>query len=105
MSLTGFSADAELLIIFITVAGITTLQILAVLAFLCYRNCTDKARWWRLRQRGIVIVNGSDLSMPSAPVQVGAPRLGPVARASNRFLTPEPQGFMPAQQHDIKSER
>lgn len=111
MSLVNFSADTELLIILVTVTGIITLQILVAITFLCYRNYKGKARWRRLRQRGIVLLDGpamywtDDLPIPPIPVQVETLRLGQAAHASSRVLISGPQGLATAQQHDVTSER
>ncbi|KAH6637938.1 hypothetical protein C7974DRAFT_411394 [Boeremia exigua] len=52
------AADRELLITLLTVAGIILLQILLVIAYLAYLNWKGKAKWRRLSERGIVVING-----------------------------------------------
>lgn len=106
-----FSVDKELLIVLVAVVAIITLQILATIYFLCYRNYKEKARWQRLRQEGIVLLEGptmywtDDLSIPPVPIQFNAPRSGQAAHTSSQNLISGPQGLATSQQHDTTSER
>lgn len=50
--------DFELFLVLVTVAGVIFLQTLAVISCLYYNNYHGKAKWRRLRKKGIVVVNG-----------------------------------------------
>jgi hypothetical protein len=110
MSLANLPIDPELLIILITVVSIITLQVLAVLSFLCYRNYKGKTRWRRLREEGIVLLEGpamywsDELPMPPIPIQVDTLRVRQAALASSRVFIPGPQGLATSQQHNATSE-
>lgn len=96
MSPIDFSTDAELLFVLLIVAGIVTLQVLVIISFLCYRNYKGKARWRRLRERGIILLEGpamywtDDLPVPIIPIQADALWLGQTVRVSSRTFVPEP---------------
>ncbi|KAF3051988.1 hypothetical protein E8E11_010517 [Didymella keratinophila] len=111
MSLASLPIDPELLIVLITVASIITLQILAVISFLCYRNYKGKARWLHLREEGIVLLDEpamywtDGLPMPPVPVQVDTLRLGQSSHASGHNLIPGPQGLATSQQNNATIER
>ena len=58
MSLIDSAADPELLLVLITVAGIILLQVLITTSYLCSRRYKEQAKWRRLSQQGIVVING-----------------------------------------------
>ena len=110
MSLASLTIDPELLVVLITVASVITLQILAVVSFLCYRNYKGKARWRHLREEGIVLLDGpamywtDDLPIPPVPIQVGILRSGHAAHASSRIFIPGPQGLAVSLQNNAIDE-
>lgn len=56
-----FLIDWELLSIILVVSCIVLLEIAAALAYIRIHNLRSKARWRRLRERGVVIVDGPTL--------------------------------------------
>lgn len=56
-----YSHDWPLIWILITVGSILLLEIVLALAWLRIHNLRSKARWKRLRDRGVVIVSGAAL--------------------------------------------
>jgi hypothetical protein len=63
--------DWPLLWVLISVSSILIFQVLIVIAFIRWANVHSKARWRRLRQRGVVILDGPALiwtnPIPPAP--------------------------------------
>ena len=56
-----FPVDWELAWILITVAGLLVLELTLVLTCIRCHNLRSKARWRRLRERGVVVVSGPAL--------------------------------------------
>ncbi|CAO2656994.1 Nn.00g057970.m01.CDS01 [Neocucurbitaria sp. VM-36] len=54
-------SDWELVYIILGVIGIVFLEILIVFGCIRLHNLRSKARWRRLRERGVVVVNGPAL--------------------------------------------
>lgn len=106
MPATSPLTDSEFLVVLITVAGIITLQILGIISFLYYRNYQGKARWRRLREEGIVLLEepamywADDVPIPPVPVQVDTSRSVQAAYASSRTFIPGLQGLATSQQHN-----
>ncbi|KAF2622799.1 hypothetical protein BU25DRAFT_351535, partial [Macroventuria anomochaeta] len=88
MAPNDFPTDSELLVILTTVGGIISLQVLVVITCLIYRNYKDKAKWRRLRQQGIVVVNGpalywtDDQPLPPVPIDTNMVQAQQASRES-----------------------
>lgn len=67
--------NSDVFLILIAVAGILLLQIMIVIGCLFYRTYKAKAKWRRLSQEGVVLIDGpavfwtDDLPLPSVPVR------------------------------------
>lgn len=55
------SHDWPLIWVLITVGGIILLELILAIVWIRIHNLRSKARWKRLRQRGVVIVSGAAL--------------------------------------------
>lgn len=53
--------DWQLILVLLIVAGIVLLQIVLALGYIRLQNLRSKARWRRLRERGVVFVEGPAL--------------------------------------------
>ena len=56
-----FPIDWELIWVILGAIGIVFLEIVIVVAYIRFHNLRSKARWRRLRERGVVIVDGPTL--------------------------------------------
>ncbi|PZC98046.1 hypothetical protein A1F97_02579 [Pyrenophora tritici-repentis] len=65
------STDKTQLFIILVVVGILLFETFLAIAYIRYHNLSSKARWRRLRERGVVVVNGPALiwtdTLPPAP--------------------------------------
>ncbi|KAI2479141.1 hypothetical protein Ptr902_09352 [Pyrenophora tritici-repentis] len=65
------STDKTQLFVILVVVGILLFETFLAIAYIRYHNLSSKARWRRLRERGVVVVNGPALiwtdTLPPAP--------------------------------------
>ncbi|EFQ87194.1 hypothetical protein P3342_001440 [Pyrenophora teres f. teres] len=66
------STDRTQLCVVLAVVGIVLIQTFLAIAYIRFHNLSSKARWRRLRERGVVFVNGPALiwtnTLPPAPL-------------------------------------